>query len=186
MRWIFLMTMMTCMAASSQAQIRVDYDQSVDFSKYKTFRFEPGTVIRKLGVRDTTNTFLNQYIREAVTKDLEGKGLTPTTGKADLVITYMLGAREKQQVQNYGPYYPYYGGFGGFGFMGWGGWWGPGWNTPYVRNYEEGTVVIDVYDAKEAQLIWRAYAVSSIDKFNEKKFVNKQIKKSFKKFPPES
>jgi len=88
-------------------------------------------------------------------------------------------------VQNYLStlaFYPY-SGFYGYGM---GGWWAPRWNNFWVRNYEEGTVFIDMYDANTAQLIWRAYAVSSINNFNEKKFVEKQIGKSFKHFPPKT
>lgn len=169
---------------SLQAQVHVDYNRKIDFSKYKTFRFEPGKVIRRLGVRDTNTTFLDQYIDDAVTQDLVSKGLSPaTTGHADLVITYLAGAREKQEVQNYmmnSGFYPY-SGFYGYGM---GGWWGPGWNNFWVRRYEEGTVILDVYDARQAQLVWRAYAVSSINNFNEKKFVDREVHKSFKHFPP--
>ncbi len=181
MRHTFLVGLLLLTVVSARAQVHVDYNKAVDFSKYKTFRFEPGKVIRKLGVRDTNATFLDQYIDDAVTKDLISKGLSPTSGKADLVITYLAGAREKQDVQNYmmNPgFYPY------GGFYGYGGWWGPQWNTFWVRRYEEGTVIIDVYDAKQAQLVWRAYAVSPISKFNEKKFVDKEVHKSFRRFPP--
>ena len=181
MRHIILIGLLLLTAVSVQAQVRVDYNKSIDFSKYKTFRFEPGKVIRKLGVRDTNTTFLDQYIDDAVTKDLISKGLSPTNGKAALVITYLAGAREKEEVQNYmmNPgFYPY------SGFYGYGGWWGPQWNNFWVHRYEEGTVIIDVYDAKQAQLVWRAYAVSSISKFNEKKFIGKEVHKSFKHFPP--
>ena len=34
---------------ASEAQVHVDFDKNVDFKKYKTFKFEPGKVIRKLG-----------------------------------------------------------------------------------------------------------------------------------------
>lgn len=176
-----ILALLLLTALASQAQVHVDFDKKVDFKNYKTFRFEPGKVIRKLGVRDTESTFLNQYIDEAVTKALVAKGLTPTTTHPDLVITYLAGAREKQQVQNYmtNPgFYPY------SGFYGMGGWWGPGWNNFWVRNYEEGTVILDIYDAHKTELVWRAYAVSSINNFNEKKFVEKQISKSLKHFPP--
>jgi hypothetical protein len=184
MKNIFLTGLFILAVVSGQAQMHVDFDKKVDFTKYKTFKFEPGRVIRKLGVRDTSNTFINQYIDEAVTKDLVGKGLHLSNEHPDLVITYLAGAREKQQVQNYMSqgFYPY-AGFYGYGM---GGWWGPQWNNFWVRKYEEGTMIIDMYDAGKAQLIWRAYAVSSISNFNEKKFVDKQIHKSFKHFPPKA
>jgi hypothetical protein len=105
---------------TSQAQVHVDFDKNVDFRKYKTFRFEPGKVIRQLGVKDTSAVFVNKYIEEAITKSLVSKGLTPSNKNADLVITFLAGAREKTQVQNYMnnfgyfPYSPFYGyGMGG-------------------------------------------------------------------------
>jgi hypothetical protein len=165
-----------------QAQVHVDFDKKTDFSKYKTFKFESGKVIRQLGVKDTNTTFLDQYISQAITDDLKSKGLTPSETNPDLIITYLAGAREKQQVQNYmsnpGFFYPYY------RFYGLNGWWGPQWNNFWVTNYEEGTVIIDMIDAKTDQLVWRAYAVSSINNYNEQKFVSKEIGKSFKHFPP--
>ena len=176
------MALMVLTMIAAHAQVHVDFDKKIDFKKYKTFRFEPGKVIRKLGIRDTTNTFMNLYINEAVTKDLEAKGLRPANDHPDLVVTYLAGAREKQEAQNYmsnpGFMYPY------SRFYGFGGWWGPQWNNFWVRNYEEGTVIIDIYDANAAELVWRAYAVSPINNFNEKKFLDKQIGKSFRHFPP--
>lgn len=165
------------------AQNHIDFDKKIDFKKYKTFRFEPGKIIRRLGLKDTSTTFLNRYVDEAVTQSLLAKGLSVSQHNPDLVITYLAGAREKQEVQNYmsNPGFYAYAGFYGYGM---GGWWGPRWNNFWVRNYEEGTVIIDIYDAHKAELIWRAYAISSINNFNEKKFVEKQIKKTFKHFPP--
>ena len=179
----FFMVALLFAVIATYAQVHVDFDKKVDFKKYKTFKFEPGKVIRKLGVQDTDNTFMNQYIDESVTKDLVAKGLSPTNDHPDLVITYLAGAREKREIQNYmsNPGFFPYAGFYGYGM---GGWWGPGWNNFWVRNYEEGTVIIDIYDVKTAQLIWRAYAVSSINNFNEKRFVEKEIGKSFRHFPP--
>ena len=177
-----VIALMMLVTIGAQAQIHVDFDKQIDFSKYKTFKFEPGKVIRRLGIRDTSTVFMNKYIGEAVTRTLTAKGMKTSNTHPDLVITYLAGAREKQDVQNYmsGGFYPY-SGFYGYGM---GGWWGPRWNNFWVRNYEEGTMIIDMYDAKGAQLIWRAYAVASINNFNEKKFVEREIGKSFKKFPP--
>src|SRR4030095_1198678 len=123
---VIALLMLTVIA--SEAQVHVDFDKKVDFKKYRTFKFEPGKVIRKLGVKDTRNTLMNQYIDETVTKDLAAKGLRPSNSHPDVVITYLAGAREKQEVQNYMStlgFYPY-SGFYGYGM---GGWWGPRWNN---------------------------------------------------------
>ena len=170
-------------AITSQAQIHVDFDQNVNFEKFKTFRFEPGIVIRQLGVKDTNAVFANEYVKDAITKTLVAKGLTPSNQNADLVITFLAGAREKTQIQNYTNNYGYYP-YTPFYRYGMASWWGPGWNNFWVRNYEEGTVIFDVYDAHKPELVWRAYAVASINNFNEKKFVEREIARSFKHFPP--
>src|SRR5258708_2472159 len=169
-------------AFGAQSQVHIDFDKKVDFTKYRTFKFEPGKVVRKLGLQDTTSTFMNQYIAEAITKKLTSNGLIRTGKTPDLVITYVAGAKEKQEMENSMSSPGFYSLQSRF--YGRGGWWGPQWNTFWVNRYEQGTIIIDVYDAKRDQLIWRAYAVSPINNYNEQKFVNKEIAKSFKKFPP--
>lgn len=170
---------------ASQAQIRIDFDKNVDFTKYKTFRFEPGIVIRQVGVKDPATEFASKYIGEAITKLLVTKGLAPSSEHADLVITFLAGAREKTQIQNYTNSYGYYP-YTPFYRYGMAAWWGPRWNDFWTRNYEEGTVIFDVYDAKKPELIWRSYAVSAINNYNEKKFAQREVTKSFKQFPPKS
>lgn len=174
--------LMMVITIGANAQVHVDFDKHIDFTKYKTFRFEPGKMIRHLGVKDTSTVFLNKYIGESVTKILVSKGMNPSNAHPDLIITYLAGAREKQDIQNYmntpGYLNPY------SRFYGCGGWWGPQWNNFWVRKYEEGTVIIDIYDRKSGELIWRSFAVSPINNFNEQKFVEKEIRKSFKQFPP--
>jgi hypothetical protein len=182
MKKVLFITLMAMAIIGSYAQVHVDYDKQINFKKYKTFRFEPGKVIRNLGLKDTSTVFLNKYIGEAITRKLAEKGMSPAATHPDLVITYLAGAREKQDIQNYvsnpGYLYPY------SRFYGFSGWWGPQWNNFWVRKYEEGTVIIDVYDVKTNELVWRSFAVSSINNFNEQKFVEKEIKKSFRHFPP--
>jgi hypothetical protein len=180
---ILLMVLMLA-GLTATAQVHVDFDKKVDFKNYKTFKFESGKVIRKLGVTDTDNTFMDANVKAAITQDLQSKGLTASDSNPDLIITYLAGAREKQEVQNYisnpGFFYPYY------RFYSLGGWWGPQWNNFWVTHYEEGTIIIDVLDAKTDQLVWRAYAVSPINNYNEAKFVQKEVSKSFRHFPPKS
>jgi hypothetical protein len=56
------------------------------------------------------------------------------------------------------------------------------------QDYKEGTLVIDMYDAKNRQLIWRSSAEDALSSKPEKneKNLEKGVAKMFKKFPPES
>lgn len=59
MKYKIFAALLVFAVTTTQAQNHVDFDKKIDFKTFKSFRFEPGRVIRKLGVRDTSNTFLN-------------------------------------------------------------------------------------------------------------------------------
>jgi len=167
--------------------VSVDYDKQVDFGKYRTFRFQPGHIVRDIGVHDTVSSLINIHMRRAVEAQLTAKGYQVVDSNPDFIVSYIAGAQEKEQIvnnmNNFGPMFgPYYG-FYGMG-MG-GGWWGPMWNNTWSNNmyYEEGTLVIDVLDPKTNNLIWRSFAESVINNYNEAAFVEKEVTKSLKKFP---
>ncbi|GAB2590748.1 DUF4136 domain-containing protein [Spirosoma areae] len=179
-----LLTLFVCLVAlSAKCQINVDYDHTVDFGQYKTFAFAPGKAMRQLGVKDNDSTFINKNIQETVTQILSKKGLSFANNNADITITFIAGAKEKKEIENYigSPQF----GFGyGQQFYGAGGWWGPSWNNWWVNQYEQGTLILDIYDTKTNELVWRAYAVSNITNFNEQKFVDREVNRALKRFPP--
>jgi hypothetical protein len=80
----------------------------------------------------------------------------------------------------------FYDGMGGG--LGWRGGGGFGEATATEQDYQEGTLVIDMYDAKTKQLLWRGTAEGTLsDKAgkNEQK-LEKAVAKMFKDFPPGS
>jgi len=82
----------------------------------------------------------------------------------------------------------FYDGFGG----GWGwrrfGGGGFGESTTTEQDYKEGTLVVDLFDAKTKQLIWRGSAEDTLSSKAEKneKNLDKGVEKMFKDFPPGS
>jgi len=73
---------------------------------------------------------------------------------------------------------------------GYGRWRGGGSATTYVNTYHKGTLVIDMYDSKTKQMIFRGTGTDSVSdkpEKNEKK-INKVFDKMFdpKKWPPKS
>jgi hypothetical protein len=79
----------------------------------------------------------------------------------------------------------FYSGFGGG--LGWRGFQDGSINIT-EQDYQEGTLVIDMYDAKTKQLLWRSSAEGTLsDKAakNENK-LDKAVAKMFKDFPPSS
>ena len=145
-------------------KIDVEFDPSVDFSKYKTFDIRDGQLHSKNPTLN--NELVKQRIAAYILSNLSVKGLSVVLStKPDLNIHYTLGSARKKEVETYPA-----------------GW--RGWRTRRVA-YSEGTLVIDLRDTSTHALVWRAVAVehqSDPNKLERK--IEDMVKKSFEKYPP--
>jgi hypothetical protein len=145
-------------------KVEMEFDQSVDFAKFRTFAIRDGRLNSK-------NPALNsELIRKRIDADIEkyltAKGLESAgTGKSDLNIRYTLGAARETRLETYPA-----------------GWWG----TRVVRvPYTEGTLVIDLRDPTTKSLVWRAIAKEEkSDAAKVEAKLDDMVKKSFEKYPP--
>lgn len=174
-----LLMIAACAAGASAQDVRVDYDHAANFDAYHTFAWRPVHGAAKAnGVVD--NTLLETRLERAVDAQLVSKGFTEASGKPDVYLEYHVGARNV--VDRYvSP-----------------GYWGPGWGwrrRPYYwgapavtsNRYTEGTVVVDMIDARTNQLLWRAYAHDTGNNpmdANSEKHLKKIAEKAFQHFPP--
>ena len=179
---LFIIALILVFSASSIAQkVKVDFDKNTDFSKYKTIEF--------LGWQDDIDQLLNDFdkkrIRESFKSEFESRNLEKDDENPDMVFSLYLVVSQKTSTTGYTNYYGGYG--GGYHRGGWG--WGAGHSsTTYTENdYLEGTMVLDVYDAKSKDLIWQSVATGTVNEKPEKreKSIPKTIKKLMKKFPIE-
>jgi hypothetical protein len=161
----FVLGMLLAQGARAQ-KITMEFDQSADFSRYRTFAIRDG----QLNSRNPAlgGELVKKQIETDIQNDLTAKGLTmATSGAADLNVRYTFGAARKTEVEAYPA-----------------GWYGRG--TRYVRvPYSEGTLVIDLRDPATHALIWRSIAAeekSEPTKIQGK--INDMVKKSIDKYPP--
>jgi hypothetical protein len=162
---LLVLGLLTIAGAFAQ-KIEIEFDQSIDFSKLKTFAIRDGRLQSK-------NPSLNsELVRKRIDADiqkfLEARRLEFTpAGHSDLNIRYTLGAVGKFQTETYPA-----------------GW--RGWGTRVVRvPYTEGTLVIDLRDPTTRSLVWRA--IARAEKSNAAQIEAKlddMVKKSFEKYPP--
>src|SRR5260370_4272782 len=146
-------------------KIEIEFDQAVDFSKFKTFAIRNGQLHSK------NPSISSERIKKRIEADLQqyltAKGLTVATDGADLNVRYTLGAARKTEVESYPA-----------------GW--RGWGTRVVRvPYTEGTLVIDLRDPSTRSLVWRASAreeKSDASKIEGK--LDDMVRKSIDKYPP--
>ncbi|MGH9778564.1 MAG: DUF4136 domain-containing protein [Candidatus Acidiferrales bacterium] len=177
---IFLGLLAALLLVSTAAyaqKVNVDFDRDADFSKYTTFAvaFDKSEPPR--------DPLMAQRAFKGVSYHLTLKGLREVEESPEVVVV-LYGIREQEQQINitstgyaYGPGW----GWGG----GWGGW-GGGSTMATTSTYMIGTLVVDMYDAKTKQIVWRGVGTDTLSdkpEKNEKK-LNKALEKMFKKYPP--
>jgi hypothetical protein len=158
---------------ASAQQVKTDYDHGVNFAQYKTYSWE------QVKTKDPLDV---DRIKSAVNAALAAKGWTQVDSGGDVSIMAMEITRNQQTLNTF------YDGFGG----GWGwrhfGGGGFGEATTTTETYKVGTVVVDLFDTKTKQLIWRGSESDTLSNNSDKNIKNldKGVEKMFKKFPPGS
>ncbi len=180
-----LLVVFIAVAAASCATVQVgsDYDRSASFSNYHTF-----TLMHRdhHGDPGMTNPLVVQRTEDAVRQEMIRKGYSLATdpAAADFTVDFTIGSHERTDVNTYPE--PYVG-------MGW-GWGGPGWwggsywgNNLDVRQYREGTLSIDVFDAHTHRPVWHGWAkkeLSRRDIEQSEEPIRAAVSSVLAKFPP--
>src|ERR1700739_1486380 len=166
---LFLLALGTALAQ----QVKTDFDHQANFSQYKTYSWQE---------IKPANSLWDARIKNAVDAQLTAKGWTQVASGGDVAVVAIKTSQTQRSLQTF------YDGFGGG--WGWGRFGGGGFGeaTTTEQDYKEGTLVIDLYDAKTKQLIWRGSAEDMVSNKAEKneKNLEKGVAKMFKKFPPDS
>jgi hypothetical protein len=158
-------------AVSFAQQVKTDYDRNADFGRYKTYSWEKV---------QTQNQLWAPRIQETVNATLAAKGLTPVATGGDIAIV-AIETTQNQQTLN-----TFYDGFGG-GWR-WRGFGGFGDATTTTENYKVGTLVVDLFDAHNKNLIWRGSSSDTLSDKSDKNIKNldKGVQKMFDHFPPDA
>jgi hypothetical protein len=150
--------------ACSTMRTSVDWDQTIDFSRYRTFAFQKGSPAR--------NDLQQRAIERAVAAKLQSKGLMPAADRPDLrVFTHVVLSRA-QRIDTIG-----------YGY----GWrWGGGIAATTVTNIPVGTLIVDLVDTERKELVWRGKATDTIesDREERREQLREAIDKIFANFPP--
>jgi hypothetical protein len=112
-------------------------------------------------------------IRQAVDSQLSAKGLSKTdSDKADLYVGYQIAVDQEKQWNGWGTGRGYGGGMG----------------TLTSSTINVGTMVLDMYDPGNKQLVWTGHATKAIEPSSSQeknqKNLDKAMQKLLKNFPP--
>ena len=174
MKTLKILSFLLLFIASSCCSVSVnsDYDKKVDFAPYKTFAFHKAG-IDKAEISDLDKKRILRSIDEVMTSKGFDKSDNP-----DLLIAFFTKEREQINVSQYN--------------AGWGYGWGFGWD-PYlwggntsVSRYTEGTLYIDIIDAKKKELIWQGEGQGALTKDTNKKDekIKEFVSKILEQYPP--
>lgn len=150
-------------SSCSGIKFMTDQDNTIDFSQYKTYRF--------YGWAEESDKLINDLeqgrIEKAFGEEFDNRGMSLVKEGGDLVVTLYIVTEEKTKTTATTTHTGGYGyGYGYGGYYGYGpryGWGVPMSHTTYNEyDYVEGTLIIDVYDAKEKRLIWESIAKGEV------------------------
>lgn len=149
------------LAAQAQQQIASDYAPHTDFSVYKTYSWQ------KISAPDSS---WEDSIKGAIDTQLAAKGWNRVDKGGDAALCAITSSGEAAMFEHF------YGGMPGWRWR--------GWTEPI--SYNQGTLVVDIFDANSQALIWRGFISESVSKKEPKEIdkLEKDVGKLFKDFPP--
>ena len=158
-------------SAAFAQQVKTDYDRAANFSQYKTYSWEKVQTPDPLWV---------DRIKAAVDAALAAQGWTQVESGGDISIVAIEIDRDHQTLNTY------YDGFGGG--RRWRGFGGFGESTTTSDTYTVGTLVVDLFDAKTKNLVWRGVSNGMLSNKSDKniKSLNRGVQKLFQHFPPDA
>jgi hypothetical protein len=153
-------------ACESSIQADADVDPSTDFSRFRTFDWLPAAEERTPDAF-ADNPLADRRIRELIDRQLRSKGLRRTAGEPDLYVTYVTGIRDSLGETVWGR------GYGGAGGI-----------SGQISNRRDATLIVDILRVQPRQLVWRGWAKSTIDQFqNSDPIAVEAVQKMFEKYP---
>lgn len=167
---LFLFVLASC----SSVRVASDFDKNADFNQYKTYAFYKSG-IDKVEISDLDK----RRILAAIDTELASKGFTKSENP-DLLINIFTKSRQQVDINQFNA---------GWGY-GWGWGWNPwmwGGNNTSVSTSTEGTLYIDLVDAKKKELVWQGEGIGVLTQNMNKKDerIQEFVQKILAKYPPE-
>ncbi|GEM_PF-1889719 len=198
MKKIFLFLLIACNlavysgAGLAELEVNINQNKEKNFAQYRTFAWLPEDRWVK-HLQKKPNPGMYRIITEAVNKDLVAKGYSPAPfEEADLIVVYTGSLEQKESVSKagFGRGQEYFGSrvrinqFGNVRSIPDSVW----DDRAYTTYYSEGKLMIDFYDRKTKDLVWRGTGLKNVKMETpvfqiEEKNVTDSINTIMKKFP---
>ena len=171
---------LTAAGCASTPNVRVTSDPTANFSQYRTFGFA-----NPLGTdRGGYQSSVSQQLKSSARTQLESRGLRYVESDPDLVVNFGAALDQKYRVSSTPTptmgvgYYGYRTGM----YSAW-----PMYqDQTTVTPYNEGTLNIDIADARRRQLVWEGVVVGTVTQKtfdNLEASIDRAVGAAFAKFP---
>jgi hypothetical protein len=165
---LFLLFILAGYGFAISQDVNYNYDQSADFSKYKTYKW--AAIEGKM----YPDEIVDKNIRSAADAQLATKGLRKSEDNPDLLVAYNIAIDKEQRIDTWG--------------SGYWGWYGGGMQSTTVSTINVGTLVLDMYEPAGQKLVWRGTATKTLNVKNSpekrQKNLQKAMQKMLKNYPP--
>jgi hypothetical protein len=172
---VSVFAVLACAGAARAASPTIDFDPDARFAEFHTFRFVatdgagPGTGV-------VSNPELRRALEERLAVELEERGLrrASETEEADLAVRWWSGVESSQTVDRIAGFELFVSGE---------------WSSIYARTLQENVgevvLVIDLIDAREGKLAWRALLPIGVsDPARTRERAVRQVERALDRYPP--
>lgn len=173
--WILIFGFVLFLTGCVTFDVRIDYDPSFNFSRYKAFQFTARQRQPSAKTRDTSfirDPFFTKAVEQEIGAVLSEKGyrMAASPRTADFLISYYAVARNQTAIA------PTTYGVGRHGAH--------RVSRGRVYRYRQGTLVIDIIDSAQRELVWRGIGSGVLDRMNPTKNLLLAVERILKAFPP--
>jgi hypothetical protein len=169
-RTVLIASILMLPVLATAQDVKIDFDKAFDFSTVKTYSIAIGT---KWG-----NDLSERRVLTEIDQEIASKGWKKVTDSPNVLVVLHGATQTKRNASTF------YSGMGGYGYRGFGG--GMGTASTVVNEYQVGMLVVDIFDSKNKNLIFRGTAEDEIsdNPDRNKSRLEKASTKLFKNFPP--
>jgi len=175
---MFAAALLFVLSCGPSLRVTHDFDRSVDFSQYKTFR------IASLDAQHQSVSQLNQQrIINSIRNEMTNKGFKESA-EADLEVNAIVILENRQQVTANTT--NFYGAGGFYRPYAWGPTMSTSATTVNVQHYVNGSLIIDIADTKTRNLVWTGTGNRDINRplNNPDADIASAVKSIMANFPP--
>ena len=141
-------TVALAMTGCATMSVSSHVERGIDFARYRTYDWGPADALPTGDPRLDKNPFFQDHMQGEVEKQMAAKGFERSaSGTPDLLIHYHANITQRIDVNRVDEAYGYCYGEN---------------CDPQVIEYEAGTLVLDIVDARTSRVIWRGWAQDSV------------------------